>query len=297
MATIANTVLAIRRILGDLPEQVHLNGAIANTTTETFVVDAVDIDKVAVGQILEHETGGELRYVYSVDKDTNTPSAYRGYAGSTAATQADNSFAWVNPRFYYVTIEQAINSVIDVDLFNEQLYDLNEHTIASNSDGTRDYNAPSANCEEFLSIYQFTSSMTEPQWLLMNEFTRYPRNVDTTHHATGKMFTIKRNLGVAGTDNFYVTCGHRLAIGTLTARQERIVQFLACAYLLEWEDAKRTSQNTTQGDRTVRAGQRIQSAAYYRQLAEPIIANERSEVKKYLPSGRVWVPRNGRRFP
>lgn len=297
MATTAGTVLAVRRILGDTPEQVHLNGAIANTTEETVVVDSTDIGKVAVGQILEHETGGELRYVISVDEDANGFEAYRGYLGSTAATQADNSFMWINPRFTYVTIEQALDAVLDVDLFNEGLWDLTEHTVASNADGTRDYNAPSANCEEFLSVYQFTSSMLEPSWLLAHEFSRYPRNVDTSHHATGKMFTIHHNHGVAGTDSYYVTCAHRLAIGTLNARQEHIVQWLTTARLLEQEDAKRTGQNTTQGDRTVRVGARVQTAAYYRSLAEKAINDERSEVKKLLPSGRVWKARSGRRFP
>jgi hypothetical protein len=297
MATTAATVLAVRRILGENPENVHLNGSIANTTEETVVVDSTDIAKVAVGQVLEHETGGELRYVVSVDEDTSGFEAYRGYLGSTAATQADNSFMWINPRFPYVAIEQALDAVLDVDLFNEGLWDLNEHTVTSNSDSTRDYNAPSANCEQFLSIYQFTALMTEPRWLLADEFSRYPRNVDTTHHATGKMFTIKENFGTAGTDPYYVTCAHRLAIGTLNARQEHIVQWLTCARLLEQEDAKRTGQNTTQGDRTVRVGQRVQTAAYYRGLAEKAINDERSEVKKLLPPGRVWKARSGRRFP
>lgn len=299
MATMAATIRTIRNILLDNPENVHLNGAIANATEETVVVDTTDIDKVAVGQILEHDTGGEERYVISVDEDAASFEAYRGYNGTTAASShADNSFMWINPRFSYRVIEQAVNTVLDVDLFNEGLYDLNEHQITSNADGTRDYNAPTSNCEEFLSIYQFTSSMTEPQWLVTTEFSREYRNVDTTHHATGRMFTIRRNLGVPGTDVYYVTCGHRLAIGTLNARHERIVQWLACAYLLEWEDTRRVAQNTTQGDRTVRAGQRISQAAYYRQLAERVINDERSEVKKVLnKGGRQWIPRTGRRFP
>jgi hypothetical protein len=297
MATTAATVLAIRRILGDTPEQVHLNGSVANTTEETVTVDSTDIGKVAVGQVLEHETGGELRSVISIDEDNNAFEAYRGYLGSTAATQADNSFMWINPRFFYVTIEQAIDSVLDVDLFNEGMWDLNEHVVLSNADSTRDYNAPSANCEQWLSVYQYTSSMTEPRWMLSDEFSRYPRNVDTTHHATGKMFTLHRNFGVAGTDSYYVTCGHRLAIGTLNARQEHIVQWLTCARLLEQEDAKRTGQNSNQGDRTVRVGARTQTAAYYRQLAEKALNDERSEVKKLLPAGRRWIARSGRRFP
>jgi len=301
MATMAATVTSIRRILADVPERVHLNGAIANATVETVVLDTTDIGKIAIGQVLEHDDGGasgaEQRLVISVNADAASFEAYRGFNGSTAeSTHADNSFMLVKPRYAYDAVAQATNTVLETNLFNEGLYDLNEHTVVSNADGSRDYNAPTSSCEQFLTVYQFTATMTEPLFLKAGEFSRYPRNTDTTHYATGKMFVIRKNFGVPGTENFYVTCGHRLVIGTLNIRHERIVQWLACAYLLEWEEPRRHGQDTTQGDRSVRPGQRINTSAYYRQLANEAITSERAEVKKLVPPQRVWRSRDGRRF-
>lgn len=295
MTTMAVTVAKIRRILADNPVRLHLNGALADTTDETVTLDSTDIAKVQVGQLLEHDDGGatsaEQRQVISVDSTNSQFEAYRGFNGSTAATHADNSFMLINPRFPYDTVAEAVNAVLDTELFENGIYDLIEHQVTSNSDGSADYNAPASTCEEFMAVYQLISGMTAPEWFPSTAFSRYPTNVDTSLYSNGKVFWIKQNLGTPGTDIFYVSCAERLTISTLTSTQERIVQFLACAYLMEWSDARRIQGPTNQGDRTVRPNQAVQTGAYYRNLAGPIMASERSRLRKLNPPAKVWRAR------
>lgn len=285
MTTVAAQVPIIRRLLNDNPIEAHLNGAIADTTTETFVVDSIDTSKFKVGQVWEHETGGELRRVYSVDVDTNTPSAYRGYKGSTAATQADNSFLYLEPRFEYTTIDQAINHVLDYDLF-PKIYEIQEHEYTTSAT-SRAYNANSTGCEKILDVYQRTVSTNPPQRGGIT-YTVYPQNVDTDLWSNGKMFEF---IGGTqnGTDKFYVNCAHRVTIGTLLSRQERLVQVGAAKYLLEWSTIRRLAGPTNQGDRSVRPADPLVTARYYSDLFEKMKREESEYLRKQVPRRKVWV--------
>lgn len=290
--SMASEVAQIRRILNDAPDQDLLNGAISSTTATTFVVDTPS--KWAAGNVWEFDdgaAGAEQVRVTSVDTSTSTITVTRGHGGSTAATHADNCVILKNPSFRYDTIAQAANTVLDADLFENDVYDLIEHQVTSNSDGSTDYNAPASTCEEWMAVYQKTSTMTRPSWFPSNAFTRYPNNVDTALYANGKMFSIYQNLGTPGTDIFYVTCRERLTITTLSATQERILQWLACAYLLEWTEPRRAQGPTNQGDRTVRPGTGIGDAAYYRTLAARVIQAESSRLRKLNPPTKVWRAR------
>lgn len=287
----AATVTAVRRILNDEPETLRLNGAMTDTTDETTTVDSTDTAKLAVGMRLEHDDGGassaEQRKVISIDADNNAFEAYRGYAGSTAATHADNSFMLIAPRFPYDTVAQAINQVLDYDLF-PHVYEIKEHQVTSNlpANGFA-YNAPDAGCEKWLDVYQVVNSNDAPTRSGITH-TVYPQNVDTALWTTGKVFEIvggKQD----GTEKYYVNCVHRLAIGTLLARQERLVQVGAARYLLEWTAPRRGAGPTAQSDRSVRPGYELQSAAYYTDLFYRLRANEAKYLSKQTPRRRYFV--------
>src|SRR5688572_3812758 len=112
MATMAATVTAIRRLLKDEPVKIQLDGAIADTTTETVTVNSGETAKIQADVRLEHDDGGatsaEQRRVLSVSSVT-VFTAERGYNGSTAATHADNSYLLIAPRFPYDEVAQAVN--------------------------------------------------------------------------------------------------------------------------------------------------------------------------------------------
>lgn len=287
MTTYVTTAQKIRRILNDYPDRTYLTAAISDTSTKTFQVN--DITKFKAGNVWEHmdfsETGVELREVESVDTTGGTITASRGYADSTATTHSNSTYLWKNPRFRYNTIMQAIDTALDVDLFANDVYEIVEHIITSSAT-SQAYNAPSTSCEEFLWVYQRLVSTDPP--LNISDFTARPRNVDTTLWANGKVFEIRQNWGTPGTASYYVNCKHKLSISTLSTTQERIVQWLACAYLLEWTEPKRGSGPTNQNDQTVRPGTGLGTAAYYRQLAKSAIASERSYLKALNPGLRIF---------
>ena len=182
MTTVVAQVPIIRRLLNDDPLKIHLNGAIANATEETVVVDSTDIKHVKAGQVWEHDTG-ELRLVISVDIDNSAFEAYRGHKGTTAAsTHADDSFMSLAPRFEYATIEQAINTCLDSDLYPD-IYEIqtNEYTSSAT---TYAYNIHGTGCEKLIDVYQRPVSTNAPKRTGI-KYTVYPQKVDTDLWAGG----------------------------------------------------------------------------------------------------------------
>lgn len=289
MATMATTVAAVRKILGDRPVEDYLGASIAAGSTTTFT--PTDVSLYAKGDVWEFQDGSteaDVVLVRAVDDATPLITVKRSHEDSTGVAHSNAAVLMKAPTFRYNTIAQAVSTVIDSDLYENGVHDLIEHQVTSNSDGSPDYNAPLSTCEEFLAVYQKTSTMDTPQWFGNAAFTRYPKNVDTSLYANGKVFFITRNLGTAGTDIYYISCAERLTLATLTAAQTHIVQWLTCAYLLEWTEPRRLAGPTNQGDRTVRPGQGVGTAAYYRQLADRGMQNEKSRLRKLNPPTKVW---------
>jgi hypothetical protein len=287
MVTMASTVTAVRRLLQDRPLRVDLAAAITDTSTKTFTVAAADIRHFTAGQTWEHDDGSasaELRIVEAVDTATNTVTAERGAHGSTAATHADASYILKEPRFTYDICAQAISTVIDAELYQAGIYEIVEHELTASAT-TNLFNAPSSACEEFLRIYYRLDSNDD--FTDIKDFSRALYNVDTDLYANGR-YAVIHSQPVAGT-TMYVNCKHKLTVTTLSAAQERITHLLACAYLLEWTEPKRTAGPSNQGDRTVRVGSGVGTAAYYRTQAERLIAKERSYLKRLNPPYRVWL--------
>jgi hypothetical protein len=256
------------------------------------VVDSTDISKFAVGQYWEHDDGSETnaegREIYSIDADTNTPSAYRGAEGTTAVQpHADNSFLLLEPRYRYNTVLQAINQCLDFDLF-PHVYEIVEHQIVSNIPANgHTYNAPATACEKFLDVYQVVFANDPPRRAGIT-YTVYPQNVDTALWANGKAFEIyggKQD----GTEKFYVNCAHRVAIGTLLARQERIVQVCAARYLMEWTNPRRLQGPSNQGDRSIRPQDTLQAGAYFAEEFRRMLRNESKYLKGLTPRRKVFV--------
>ena len=281
MTTMAATVANVRRVLKDRPEIAQLDGALGDTTTESFNVSATDAVKFAAGNVWEHDDNtGERRYIKSVTGLVVVGT--RGYDGSTADAHSDDTYLVKDPRFPYNEITQAVNTVLYIGLFNAGVYDVVNHQITVSAD-TIAYTAPTASCEEFLWVYQRINSIDSPTPIW--DFTRLPRLVDTTLWANGRVFEISG--GTAGT-TYYVNCKHKLTLDRLSTAQEQVVLFLASAHLLEWEEPHRTSGPTNQGDRTVKPGQNAQMAAYYRAQAKELIAKERAYLRALNPPFRNY---------
>lgn len=286
MTTMAATVKNIRRILQDEPLSDTLAQAIVSASDITMEV--TDVTKHSVGNWWEFDDDtGDIVLETAVDSATSVVSIRRSYLGSTAVVHSDESPMVKQPRFKYDLIAQAVNSVLDADLYNEGIFDLVEHQVLS-SNTTNYYNAPTTLCLEFKDVYQKTATMVEPRRGVL-KWTPKPTNADTSLYSNGKYFILQNNYGVAGVDLYYVTCAHRHTVDSLTVGAEKIVQYTAVAYLLEWTEPRRLAGPTDQGDRSVRPGAALPTAAYFRALAEEEIQKELRLIRDLYPEMRRFV--------
>lgn len=293
MATVSATVSAIRRILQDRPIRAQLAAAITSTTAETFTVSSEEAPLFKAGEWWEHDdangstssTSAEQRRIISIAGTTIT--AERGYNSSTAATHLISTYLVKEPRWSYDRVYAAINAVLRVDLLQNGVYEIVSHEVTSLV-GTTTYDAPTSSCERILDIYQYPTAgqPTRP----VTAFTQY-RSVDSDVSATGKEFQIYENAGQPGVATYYINCVHPLAVTTLAARQEFLVHMGAAAYLLGWEEPKRTAGPTNQGDRTVQPGRQAQLAAYYRNEFLRLLRQEKQYLKRLSPPRREYLGR------
>lgn len=273
--------------MADRSIRVKLTAAITDTTTETFSVSAAHAGLVAIGELWEHDDdSGEQREITDVDVTTPLVTGIRGSNGSTAVTHLTATYLIKEPRFTYNLVTDALDQAVDNDLY-PFVYEIVEHQVTSNAAAAGNaYNAPSANCEQWLDVYQRTVSTNTPTRGGIT-YTVYPQNVDTALWATGKVFEIYGGKA-DGTEKFYVNCAHRIALSTLIARQETLVKMRACQYLLEWTEPRRVAGPTNQGDRTIRAGAGLQTGAYYEQEFRRHLRNESTWLKNQRPPRRVF---------
>lgn len=293
MATVSATVAAIRSILNDRPVRARLSAAITDTTTETFTVDSGDASLFKVGDIWEHDdangstsaTSSEQRRITAVNG--TLVQAERGYNGSTAATHLTTTYLIKEPRWTYDRVYRALSTVLSTDLLNAGVYEIVEHQVTSSA-STNTYASPTSSCERILEVYQRINSGDAPQYL--STWVNY-KNVDTAIASTGKAFQVYENRGVPGTATYYVNCVHPLATTTLSTRQEPLVHFGAAAYLLGWEELRRSAGPTNQGDRTVQPGREAQLASYFRAEFQRLLKNEKQYLKRLTDPRREFKPR------
>jgi hypothetical protein len=289
MTTMALTVSAIRRMLKDTPVEDPLAVAVTDTTTPTISV--TDIGLYGAGQVVETDDGtdsAEQFYIRSVDTVNTQIVVKRGHNGSTAATHSLATPILIKPRFPYDEVAQAVNTTLDVDLYANDVFDVVEHAITSSAISDT-YDKPTTECLKPLSVAQRVTATEEPTYL--TKFNRRYYNADPSVFPTGGYIVFSGNYGLAGTDLYYLNCAHKFTIGTLTEGPERGVQMMACAYLLTWEDIRRTAGPVNQGDRTVRPldSSRL-GAAFFREQAMRVFRDEAAQIKQTLyPSTKRFV--------
>jgi len=81
------------------------------TSGDTTVAFTYDLGGVRPGSVFE--VGSELFYVWAVDSAAKTATVERGYAGTTAASQASGAIATLSPRFPRAEMLDAVNAELD----------------------------------------------------------------------------------------------------------------------------------------------------------------------------------------
>jgi hypothetical protein len=292
--THATEIVAIRRMLGDVPVEDRITEAVASSSATNWTVATISLFQP--NQIWEmadvSSTGAEQIRILTLPTDGTglfaSGGIQRGVNGSTAASShADELAMYLDPRFKADLICQFIDKVLAVDLYENDVFEIVEHEITSSA-ATNEYNAPSSSCEEFLEVYQRINSNDERVYL--DSFTRRLLNADTDLYANGKSAVIRQNYGVPGTAIYYVNCKHRLSITTLTARQSEALRAKVCSYLLTSKELSRLSGPTNQGDRTVNVGDSTRiAAAYWEREADRLIKQEAFELRQLIQPERRFI--------
>lgn len=289
--TYAGLAASIRRLLQDRPVRAQLGAAITDTTTATMTLTSGTAPSFQIGQMWEHDdnngstssTSAEQREVTAVSGTTITAS--RGAFGSTAATHANSTWLILEPRFTYDRICQAIDAVIDSELMSNDVYAITSHTVTSSAT-SHTYSAPASTCDHILDIYQRITVGDEPYYL--KDWTDY-KAVDTGVYTNGAFYTVRGLKGTLGTDSFYINCAHPLAVTTLNSKQQDIVEYLSCFYLLSWAEMPRSAGPTNQGDRSVKVGDQARLAGFYRDTAMRLMREEAGRLKRRARPRRNFV--------
>jgi len=288
MTDMPTEVAKVRRMIEDYPVEDYITAALTDTTSTTVTVNDVSLWKR--GQSWEVQDGSgtnaEAFFVRSVDSENDQATVKRGHRGSTAVTHLVDAVTFLEPRFSYSRIAEAYSQILDVELYPLGVYEIVEHEITS-SDTTNTYAAPTAQCEEFLEVYQRIAT-TDPK-LQITDYTRKLRNADPDLWVTGKVANIYENYGVGGTDIFYVNCAHKLSISTITEAQASGVRARVAALLLLWEDAKRTAGPINQGDQSVEPTSMARLAREFQSQFRQWAEHEADYLKSQYPPKRVFL--------
>jgi len=244
----------------------------------------------AVNDIGEFEEGEQfLVTVVTVDALT----VIRGYAGTTAAAQAQNDVISQNPRFTVEQIDQVLDDAV-VDLGTE-LYKL--HTITDTySTTTRWFPMDAAGDEnifEVMAVYHKPTGSDHPVgiwgWTFKNQ-------VDATGFTQDNGLFLSTGGGLGGTDTFYIATKKRYITLTDIDAASPVIQVVAhfAVYkLLGMAETVRTHDPGKRTDRTVQPGAEGRSSIWF--LREAIRLRDREETRLYRMEANLPVTRTGQR--
>lgn len=172
------TVLA-RYLLAGQREQINRLTTTLDASTTSVVFD-FDLESIAAGAKVAIEL--ENMHVWSAVPATKTATVQRGHFGSTAATHTAGAIAYVNPKFSWFDVLNAINdelrSLSARGLFRVRTVDLTYNPSVQGYDLT--------SVTDLLSVYAVTADTPGPDnsWPAVNAF-EVRRNASTGDFASG----------------------------------------------------------------------------------------------------------------
>lgn len=275
------------------PSLYRINGAVANGTTETIVVD--DGTKFNAGNIIEFQDNGEQCYVMSVS--TNTLTVIRGHNGTTAASHLDNTVLAKNPRF---SMKQAEDSITGT------LFDLERHGVHSFGEGSLTlvanqyfYDLSEVDISQQYGVLSFHYEDTT----LDTRIQTLPFYRDIVHSSISAGTYAVRLLSwgtLNAGDTVYYTYARQIdSVADLLSRQEEMVVLGAVAKMLARTMGPRTQDPGKHTDRTVQPGQGARDSRWFQgefylaaKAEAALLAAERQRHAKDTKSRRAarWAP-------
>lgn len=269
---------------------VHLiNGAITNVATSVVVDDG---DNFSPMDIIEFEDG-EQCLVTSVS--TNTLTVVRGWAGTTAAAQDDNSVIYVNPRFTLKQMEETLLGVVR-ELRGHGIYSWGEGSLVLVNSQYK-YDLAHTDILNEVGVV----SVHYEDTAVFDEIRSLPFQFQRTHStiAPATLFLWEWGNLNGGDTVYYIYAQEIDSVTDLLARQEELVVNGAVARLLGATLAPRTHDPGKYSDRTVQPGQGLRDARFFQ--AEFYLAIRREsallagEAQSWAQSNRTARARRYRR--
>ena len=138
MAAVSTLVDRIYRDFLNKPDDLsafsRLDGAISSTTSTSVVYEAglfssEEENLLGSGALIEIDQ--ELMLVTAANTSTRTLTVSRGYAGTTAATHADETNIFINPTFPRKSVYDAVSD--NISRLYPSLYNVTTTNVTSNS--------------------------------------------------------------------------------------------------------------------------------------------------------------------
>jgi len=268
------TAAAIRqRIYGNLYGAFPTDAPFVTTLTATYtlsegVIDVLEEDDWAVGDVMENTATGELMKVLSVTTDdTDIVTVSHGWMGTTplaAVTAAD--VLYKNPRFSQKKIDDATTATL-VSLENWGVHAFSTGTI-TRADPVVVYDLTETDFVESYGILKLYRAVSDSQKIEQLPF-RFSFNLDTSESEwsqSNQLHVLDFGSSV-DTAALYFTYASQIAATTdLIARQEELVVNGATAAVLGGAIAPATQDPGARTDRTVQPGQISRDVRYFQGL-------------------------------
>lgn len=273
-ATQATLVKNVARLLGDVPyTEIHTNDPPNPATSLTVASDATT--RYEPGFYIDWMDDGSYDIAIITAVAATSLTVVAGQLGSTAADHAANARFRKNPRFWAKDIDKAIGDAIAGDLY-PKIFAIYDTTLTPSATNVY-YSLPAA-AEDVISVYQKPATGND---LMFLSGWSVPRYVDTVLSATGKAIRIPALRH--SSNSIFVQYTQIPAIGDLSEAQVRIIEYGACARLLEREGGEDVAKDRPQSG-TLVPGQAIRDARWFRQEQEEMIAKERNILQRRFPA-------------
>ena len=106
-----------------------INNSVTSLTYESGLFSSEEENLLGNGALVE--VGQELMLVTAANTSTRTLTVSRGYAGTTAATHADETNIFINPTFTRKSVYDAVSD--NISRLYPSLYNVTTTNVTSNS--------------------------------------------------------------------------------------------------------------------------------------------------------------------
>jgi hypothetical protein len=244
----------VRRFAKDFPNRTRVAdvGGITGAAT-TITLPSGDVGKFpSPGAVVEFDDGSDHRVVVLArDEAGNTITISDAIEGTTAVSHDENTPILIRPRFGFLEIEEALNFVLDVEMW-PSVWVPRETTLAWQS--ANDYFSPTvSDIAEVVHAYQLSGgSLYRVNVELLSETL-----ADETNFPNGALLVS----GAADSSTIYLSYRAVPSVSNLTAPLEKLAALGTAAHLLMLEESGQVAPDTAAIDSRQQAGSRLRAGA------------------------------------